>query len=90
VLVSGPSTVASGLPSAKFNPLARISTYATGYIALTMDFSNRGSIATDSLMLLFTKYKCMWLTAIRRHCLVAMPDKKSAFNSHMQAKRLLP
>ena len=22
-------------------------------------------------------------------CLVALPDKKSAFNSHMQAKRLL-
>jgi len=28
--------------------------------------------------------------AYRRHCLVALPDKKSAFNSHMQAKRLLP
>ena len=38
VLASGSSTVASGLPSAKFNPLARISTYATGRIALTMDF----------------------------------------------------
>ena len=38
VLASGFSTVASGLPSAKFNPLARISTYATGRIALTMDF----------------------------------------------------
>ena len=28
--------------------------------------------------------------AISRHCLVALHDKKSAFNGHMQAKRLLP
>ena len=37
-------------------PLARTSTYATGHIALTMDFSNCGNIATDSLMVLLTKY----------------------------------
>jgi len=40
VLASGPSVITSGLPSAKFYPLARTSTYATGHIALTMDFSN--------------------------------------------------
>jgi len=33
-------------------------------LKLTMDFSNAcGSIATDSLILLFTKYKIMWRTA---------------------------
>jgi len=90
VLTSGTSTVAYGLPSAKLYLLVQTSIYATGHIALTMNFLNCGNIATASLMLIFTKYKCMWVNAISRHCLVALPDKKSAFNSQMQTKRLLP
>jgi len=35
-------------------------------------------------MLLFTKYKYTWLTAISSHCVVALPDKKSASNSWAQ------
>jgi len=87
VLASGSPRVASGLPLAKFYTLSQ---YTTGHIVLTMDFSNYGNIAIDLVMLLSTRYKYTWLTAISCHCLVALPDKKSAFNSHVQAKRLLP
>ena len=38
VLASGLPTIASGLPSAKF--YSQTSSYATGHIALTIDFSN--------------------------------------------------
>jgi len=38
VLASEPPTIASGLPSAKF--YSQTSSYATGHIALTIDFSN--------------------------------------------------
>jgi len=38
VLASGPPTIASGLPSATF--YSQTSSYATGHIALTIDFSN--------------------------------------------------
>jgi len=51
-----------------------------------MDFQTCGNIATDSLMLLFTNYKCTWITAISSHCLAALPDKKSAFNSTVTCK----
>jgi len=55
-------------------------------LKLTMDFSNlwkHWSIATASLMLLFTKYKTTWVTSISSHCLAALPAKMSAFNSPM-------
>jgi len=81
----GPLQSLMGSLQLKLYPLARTSICATGHIALTMGFSNCGNIATASLMLIFAK-----LTAISGHCLVALPDKKSVFNSHMQAKRLLP
>jgi len=35
-------------------------------------------------MILFTQYKNAWLTAISSHCLIALPAKMSAFNSHMR------
>jgi len=44
-----------------------------------MDFSN--FVEPLQLMLLFTLYKTLWLTAICRHCPVALPATMSACRS---------
>ena len=49
-----------------------------------MDFETHGSIFLDSLILVFTKYKCTWLTTISMSLLAALPAKMSAFNNLMQ------
>jgi len=49
-----------------------------------MDFETHGSIFVDSLILVFTKYKCTWLTTISMSLLAALPAKMSAFNNLMQ------
>jgi len=36
-------------------------------------FQTYGSLATDSLMLLFTQHKATWLTTIGSHCLATLP-----------------
>jgi len=58
-----------------------------------MIFQTSRSIATDSLMLLFTQYKTSWLTAISSHCLAVLPDRLPtrlrSFNNHMR-QNILP
>ena len=44
-------------------------------------FQTCGSIASDSLVLLFTQHKITLFAAISSHCLAALHAKTSAFNS---------
>jgi len=53
-------------------------------LQLIMEFWTYGSIAIVSLMLPFTKCKCMWPAAISMSLLAALPPKMCAFRNLMQ------
>jgi len=53
-------------------------------------FQTCGSIATDSLMLLFTKFKCTWLTAISMSLFCCINCQDVCVQQSHATKRLLP